>query len=158
VNKIPPISIFLLACAALLVPVQSQAELPRTGLASTGYSATLFDGYIPLSPPASSTTATQPGTGTQVIDMRPRSYQVLDRESCLKELRWSSAGWASLGGAVLGGVAGMVGFMATPPSRGNPYGLLLIGAGTGAAVGAVVGYFVIDERKCSVTTRMQDAR
>jgi hypothetical protein len=128
------------------------AGISRTGLAATGYSATLFDGYMPLSTETSSTPVQSPLSSVIIIDKRPRSVEVFNREECLKQLRWSSCGWASLGGGVLGAFVGIVGFMATPASKGEPYGLLLIGTASGAAIGALVGYYSIDERKCAVTT------
>ena len=129
----------------------ASAGITRTGLASTGYSATLFDGYMPLSTEASATQSQSPLSSMVIIDKRPRSVEVFNREECIKQLRWSSCGWATLGGAVLGAFVGIIGFMATPASKGEPYGLLLIGTSAGAAIGSVVGYYFIDERKCAVT-------
>jgi len=144
--------------ASLAGALPAIADLPRTGLGLTGNSATLFEGYMPFSTAESSTITESSFTGTVIIDKRPRSFIVTDREECLKDLRKSSAFWAALGGGVLGGVAGLVGFMSTPANKGNPYGLLFIGAGGGAAIGAVVGYFVIDERKCAITNPTEDKK
>ena len=147
----------ILITAALLVasisgPVLASGELSRTGLASTGYSATLFDGYMPLAPAGTATQAHSSLSGVLVIDKRPRTYTVTDREECLHDLRWSSAGWASLGGAVMGAFTGIIIFMTTPAAKSSqPWGLMLGGGSGGAAIGALVGYYVIDERKCAVT-------
>lgn len=148
----PAVFLFLMAVAVISGRGPACADIPRSGLAPTGYSATIFSGFIPVST-AESSTISQPSTdGTLIIDNRPRSNVVINREECLKDLRMSGAGWASLGGSVMGGITGLVFFMTTPATNTNPFGHLLVGAGGGAIIGAVVGYFTIDERKCTATS------